>query len=53
MAETKSIKIEKGVPMIMRDGISLRADIYRPGDRQRHPGAPDAQPVSQGYDYGF
>jgi putative CocE/NonD family hydrolase len=32
-----SIKIEKGVLMNMRDGVSLRADIYRPDDRQKHP----------------
>lgn len=32
-----SIKVEKGVPMTMRDGVLLRADVYRPGDRQKHP----------------
>ena len=34
---TNSIKVEKSVPMTMRDGVSLRGDIYRPYDRQRHP----------------
>ncbi len=34
---TFSINVEKSVPMAMRDGILLRADIYRPGDKEKHP----------------
>jgi putative CocE/NonD family hydrolase len=34
---TNSIRVDKSVPMEMRDGVLLRADIYRPNDRQRHP----------------
>jgi putative CocE/NonD family hydrolase len=34
---TYSIKVDKGVPMAMRDGVSLRGDIYRPDDSQKHP----------------
>ncbi|MBN1643827.1 MAG: CocE/NonD family hydrolase [Dehalococcoidales bacterium] len=33
----KSIKIERDVPMKMRDGVILRADIYRPDDNEKHP----------------
>ncbi len=32
-----SIRLENDVPAEMRDGAVLRADIYRPGDMQRHP----------------
>ncbi len=32
-----SIRIEKSAPMEMRDGTILRADIYRPDDKQKHP----------------
>ena len=27
-----SIRIEMNVPMKMRDGVTLRADVYRPDD---------------------
>jgi len=33
----KSIKIERDGPMKMRDGVVLRADIYRPDDNEKHP----------------
>jgi putative CocE/NonD family hydrolase len=32
-----SIRIDKSVPMEMRDGATLRGDIYRPDDKQKHP----------------
>jgi putative CocE/NonD family hydrolase len=32
-----SIHIEKSVPIVVRDGALLRADIYRPGDKEKHP----------------
>lgn len=34
---SKSVRIEIDVPMEMQDGIVLRADIYRPDDKQKHP----------------
>jgi uncharacterized protein len=34
---TFSMKVEKSAPMVMRDGVSLRGDIYRPDDKERHP----------------
>jgi uncharacterized protein len=37
IAMTFSITVEKSAPMEMRDGVLLRADIYRPGDKERHP----------------
>ena len=33
----KSMRMEINVPMKMRDGVELRADIYRPDDTQKHP----------------
>lgn len=33
----QSIKIDRNVPMAMRDGIVLRADVYRPDDHGRYP----------------
>jgi uncharacterized protein len=34
---SESIRIEKSVPMQLRDGTTLRADIYRLDDHQKHP----------------
>jgi putative CocE/NonD family hydrolase len=34
---TKAIRVERDIPMKMRDGITLRADVFRPDDRERHP----------------
>jgi len=34
---SKSVRIEVDVPMKMRDGINLRADIYRPDGSEKHP----------------
>ncbi len=33
----RSIRIEKDIPIPMRDGVTLRADVYRPDDREKHP----------------
>lgn len=33
----KSIRVERDFPAKMRDGITLRADIYRPDDNDKHP----------------
>jgi putative CocE/NonD family hydrolase len=32
-----SIRIDRNVPMTMRDGVTLRADIYRPDDGGKYP----------------
>jgi len=32
-----SIRVDRDVPMKMRDGVVLRADIYRPDDSGKHP----------------
>ena len=32
-----SIRVDRDVPMKMRDGVVLRADIYRPDDSEKHP----------------
>jgi len=34
---SSSILIDSNVPMEMRDGMVLRADIYRPDDDEKHP----------------
>jgi len=33
----KSIRVDRDVPMRMRDGVVLRADVYRPDDSEKHP----------------
>lgn len=33
----KSIRIDRDVPIKMRDGVTTRADIYRPDDSEKHP----------------
>ncbi len=32
-----SIRMDRNIPIEMRDNTLLRADIYRPDDRDRHP----------------
>jgi predicted acyl esterase len=32
-----AIRIEINVPIKMRDGLTLRADVYRPDDKEKHP----------------
>ncbi len=34
---TYSIRLDKSVPVEVRDGTILRADVYRPDDREKHP----------------
>ena len=34
---TYSIRIDKSVPIEVRDGTVLRGDIYRPDDKEKHP----------------
>ena len=42
-----TIRVEDSVPMTMRDGVQLRADIYRPDDRERHPAILMRSPYSR------
>jgi putative CocE/NonD family hydrolase len=37
MPETPPMVVDRDVRIPMRDGIGLRADVYRPDDDQRHP----------------
>ena len=32
-----AIRVERDAPMKMRDGVTLRADVFRPDDREKHP----------------
>jgi putative CocE/NonD family hydrolase len=34
---TPSIRVDRDIPFATRDGITLRADIFRPDDRAKHP----------------
>ena len=34
---TDSIRIDKNIPLTMRDGVVLRADVYRPDDNEKYP----------------
>jgi putative CocE/NonD family hydrolase len=34
---SESIRVDRDVPIKMRDGITLRADIFRPDDNEKHP----------------
>ncbi|MBW1710600.1 MAG: CocE/NonD family hydrolase [Deltaproteobacteria bacterium] len=34
---SSTIRIDQDVPMEMRDGVILRADVYRPDDGEKHP----------------
>lgn len=37
MLESVSLAVERNVPVPMRDGTTLRADVYRPAGNGRHP----------------
>ena len=37
MSQTYSLRVDGNVPIPMRDGSILYADVYRPGDGSRHP----------------
>jgi putative CocE/NonD family hydrolase len=37
MPATSSIQIDRGLPVAMRDGTVLYADVYRPADYARYP----------------
>jgi len=52
-ADTYEVVIERGVVAKMRDGVALRADIYRPRDGGRFPVLLQRTPYSKGDDSGF
>jgi len=43
----ESIRVDRDVPMTMRDGVVLRADIYRPDDSEKHPAILTRTPYSK------
>jgi putative CocE/NonD family hydrolase len=57
MLNTTSIRIDRNVPMQMRDGTVLRGDIYRPADRKKHPAiltrTPYGKIIMAEHDYSF
>jgi putative CocE/NonD family hydrolase len=42
-----SIRVDRDIPMTMRDGVVLRADVYRPDDGERHPAIVVRTPYSK------
>lgn len=42
-----SIRIDRDIPMTMRDGVVLRADVYRPDDSEKHPAIVVRTPYSK------
>jgi len=34
---SQSIRVDRDIPMKMRDGATLKADVYRPDDKEKHP----------------
>jgi putative CocE/NonD family hydrolase len=45
---TNSIRIDRSIPMEMRDGVILRGDIYRPDDKKKHPAILIRTPYGRG-----
>ncbi len=54
-AETYAVKLDRDVPAKMRDGVTLRADIYRPDAAGKYPVLLQRTPYSKinGWDNGF
>jgi len=44
---THSIRVDRDIPITMRDGVILRADIYRPDDNGKHPAIVVRTPYSK------
>ena len=42
-----SIRVDRDIPMTMRDGVVLRADVYRPEDSEKHPAIVVRTPYSK------
>ncbi len=52
---TYSIRFDKGVPIEVRDGTLLRADVYRPDDKEKYPAILTRTPYHRQmvYDFSF
>ena len=37
MRRKSAIRVDRDIPIKMRDGVTLRADVYRPEDNKKHP----------------
>ncbi|MBU4316181.1 MAG: CocE/NonD family hydrolase [Proteobacteria bacterium] len=44
----KSIRMDRDIPMEMRDGVVLRADVFRPDDQEKHPAIIVRTPYDKG-----
>ncbi len=51
MLSTESLKIEINVPVRMRDGAVLYADVYRPDDGRRHPAVLTRLPYNKSVEF--
>jgi putative CocE/NonD family hydrolase len=43
-----SIRVERNIPIKMRDGVTLRADVCRPDDNEKHPAIVVRTPYDKG-----
>jgi len=46
-----SIRVDMNVPMKMRDGVILRADVFRPDDKEKHPAIIVRTPYGKTYSH--
>jgi putative CocE/NonD family hydrolase len=44
---SSSVRIDQDIPITMRDGVVLRADVYRPDDSEKHPAIVVRTPYSK------
>jgi putative CocE/NonD family hydrolase len=44
----QSIRVERDIPFTMRDGVTLRADVFRPDDTSKHPAIVIRTPYGKG-----
>jgi uncharacterized protein len=44
----QTIRIDRDIPFTMRDGVTLRADVFRPDDQVRHPAIVIRTPYGKG-----
>ncbi len=43
----ESIRVDRDIPMTMRDGVVLQADVYWPDDSEKHPAILTRTPYSR------
>ncbi|MBN1381831.1 MAG: CocE/NonD family hydrolase [Deltaproteobacteria bacterium] len=46
-----SVRVDFNIPMKMRDGVTLRADIFRPDDNEKHPAIVVRTPYGKTYSH--